>query len=123
MTKPTDPPDPPNHPPSDPSPATLARLQAILHEYQVPPEEAEKILNFAVMEVTYRDHPNLGARDARLVRSVERRALAYRKNLLRQRLAELDAEGNGHEADAELDFEAGALEPGAPEETGAEDPE
>lgn len=122
MTKPTDPPDPPNDPPPDPSPATLARLQAILHEYQVPPEEAEKILNFAVMEVSYRDHPSLGARDDRLVRSVERRALAYRKNLLRQRLAELDAEGNGHESDAKLDLEAGAFASGAPE-TEAEEPE
>lgn len=116
MTKPPDPPDPPNDPPPDPSPLTLARLQAILHEYQVPPEEAEKILNHAVMEVSYRDHPNLGARDARLVRSVERRALAYKKRLLRQRLAELDAEGNGHEPDSELDPEAGALD-----ETAAED--
>lgn len=122
MPKPPDPPDSPDDPPPEPSPATLARLEAILHEYQVPPEEAEKILNFAVMEVSYRDHPNLGARDARLVRSVERRALAYRKNLLRQRLAELDAESNGHEAHAELDLDAGALESGAPE-TGAEDPE
>ena len=122
MPKPHDPPDPPSEPPSDPSPATLARLQAILHEYQVPPEEAEKILNFAVMEVSYRDHPSLGARDARLVRSVERRALAYRKRLLRQRIAELDAEGNGHEPDAELDLEAGEPETGAPQ-TGAEDPE
>lgn len=122
MTQPPDPPDPPNDPPPDPSPATLARLEAILHEYQVPPEEAEKILSFAVMEVSYRDHPNLGARDARLVRSVERRALAYRKNLLRQRLAEMHAESNGHAAHAELDVEAGVREPDAPE-TGAEEPE
>lgn len=122
MPKPPDPPDPPSDPPPDPSPATLARLQAILHEYQVPPEEAEKILNHAVMEVAYRDHPSLGTRDARLVRSVERRALAYRKRLLRQRLAEMDAEGNGHEPDAELDLEVSAPETGA-RQTDAEDPE
>ncbi len=122
MPKPPDPPDPPSDPPPDPSPATLARLQAILHQYQVPPEEAETILNHAVMEVAYRDHPSLGARDARLVRSVERRALAYRKRLLRQRLSELDAEGNGHEPDAEIDPEASATESGA-SETSAEDPE
>jgi hypothetical protein len=92
MSKPPD-------PPPDPSPETLKRISEILHRHQIPPEQADELLKSSVLEVAWRRHPNSTARDDRLLRSVERRALAWREQLLRQRLAAAAAESNGHEAD------------------------
>ena len=88
----------PPEPPPDPSPQALKRIEEILHRYQVPPDDADELLGHAVMEVSWRKHPDPTSRDDRLVRSVERRARAWRERLLHRRLAQVAAEGNGHEA-------------------------
>lgn len=107
-------PKPPESPP-DPSPRALQRIEEILHRYQVPPDEADELLSHAVMEVAWRRHPDPASRDDRLVRSVERRALAWREDRLRRRLAQVAAEKNGHEAGAEIDPAAEArAEPADP---------
>lgn len=95
-------PKPPESPP-DPSPRALKRIEEILHRYQVPPEDADELLGHAVMEVAWRRHPDPASRDDRLVRSVERRALAWREGRLRRRLAQVAAEKNGHEAGSGID--------------------
>lgn len=67
-------------PPSD---ETLATVQQILYRYQVSPAQAPILLATAVHEVAHRPHATSAARDARLVRAVERHARAYREGILR----------------------------------------
>lgn len=69
--------------PAGPSASVLRRLQEILYEHQVGPSVAEALLQRAVQEVAWRRHATAAARDARLIRAVERRARAYRDRRMR----------------------------------------